>query len=70
MAEIAYKVESREELQAKIDEEIQILESIFDGEGLVLSKPTVIEASDLDMSTNSSGHGHEEEELFVTQFAV
>lgn len=70
MAEIAYKIESKEQLQEKINEEIEILESIFDGEGLVLAKPTVVDASEADLSTNSSGNGNEDDEQQISQFAV
>jgi uncharacterized protein YqeY len=70
MDENTYKIESREELLDKINEEIEILESIFADEGLVLAKPTVVEASEADLSTNSSGKSIEDEEQLISQFAV
>ena len=49
----AYKIENSEELLQKIEEEIEVLESIYDGEGIVIKKPVVIEV-DTDASTNES----------------
>lgn len=40
------KIDKQEELLDKIKEEIDILESIFDGEGIVITQPYVTEASD------------------------
>ena len=31
-----YKIENAEELLAKINEEVEVLESIFDGEGIII----------------------------------
>jgi hypothetical protein len=70
MEEIAYKIESREELLEKIIEELQILESIFDGEGVVLSQPIAAEANEMNLSTASSGKSNEDEDQQISQFAV
>ena len=50
-----YKIENKEQLIEKVQEEIEILESIFDGEGIVLKKPEEIVAADADVSTCESG---------------
>lgn len=46
-----------EQLQEKIIQEIEILEAIFDSEGIVLMQPQM---ADLEASTNSSGHEDED----------
>lgn len=51
----AYKIETKDDLLEKISEEIEVLESIFDGEGIVLKKPEEINCSDADVSTSGSG---------------
>jgi hypothetical protein len=56
------KLETKEELLEKVEQEIEILESIFDGEGIVLAKPSIVEVSEAELSTNSSGKSNQEEE--------
>ena len=51
----AYKIESKEELIQKINDEIEVLESIFDGEGIVLKKAEEMACSEADVSTSGSG---------------
>ena len=51
----AYKIETKDELLEKITEEIEVLESIFDGEGIVLKKAEEIACSEADVSTSGSG---------------
>jgi len=55
---------------AKIEEEIEVLESIYDGEGIVIKKPIIIEV-DADASTNeSNGQTQQEEEEPISSFKV
>lgn len=43
---------------------MEVLESIFDGEGIVIKHPTIIQAADTEVkSTNSSGSQNDETEL-------
>jgi hypothetical protein len=51
----AYKIDSKEELIQKINDEIEVLESIFDGEGIVLKKAEDVACSEADVSTSGSG---------------
>ena len=51
----AYKLDSKEELILKINDEIEVLESIFDGEGIVLKKAEEVTCSEADVSTSGSG---------------
>lgn len=55
-----YKIETKEELIEKINEEIEILESIYADEGVILSQPQLVDAEAV--STGSSGKSNEEEE--------
>jgi hypothetical protein len=50
-----YKIDSKEELIQKINDEIEVLESIFDGEGIVLKKAEEVACSEADVSTSGSG---------------
>ena len=50
-----YKIESKEELIEKINEELDMLEGIYDGEGIVLKRAEEIAVSEEDVSTNNSG---------------
>lgn len=65
-----YKVENAEELMGKIQEEVEMLESIFDGEGLIIEKPNAcLNGVEHDVkSTNDSGSHDEAEE--ANGFAV
>ena len=49
-----YKIENATELLAKINEEVEVLESIFDGEGIVIEQPNECGEADI-KSTNDSG---------------
>lgn len=51
----AYKIESKDDLIEKINEEIDVLESIFDGEGIVLKRAEEVACSEADVSTSGSG---------------
>ena len=64
-----YKIESQEELIAKIEEEIEVLESIYDGEGVVVKKPHLIEV-EADASTNESNGLAQEDDEVISQFLV
>lgn len=68
MAE-TYKIETQEELLEKINEEVELLETIFDGEGLVLEKPHLI-VVDPDASTTSSNGQEDEDDSLISQFQV
>jgi uncharacterized protein YqeY len=61
MAEI-YKIENKEELLAKLNEEIEIIENIYDGEGVILEQPIYSEMLEADVNTESSGKSNEEDE--------
>jgi hypothetical protein len=50
-----YKIESKEDLIQKINEELDVLESIFDGEGVILKKAEEVTCSEVDVSTSGSG---------------
>lgn len=58
-----YKIESQDQLIEKLNEEIEVLNSIFDGEGVILQAPTIVECTDADTATADSGKSNEEEEL-------
>jgi hypothetical protein len=58
-----YKIESQEQLLEKLNEEIEVLNSIFDGEGVVLQAPTIVVCNDADAATADSGKSNEEDEL-------
>ena len=65
----AYKIETKEELLDKISEEIEVLESIFDGEGIVLRKAEEIACSEADVSTSGSG-SQDDIDSPISQFMV
>ena len=50
-----YKIETKEELIEKINEELDVLEAIFDGEGVVLKRAEEISSPEADASTSGSG---------------
>jgi len=50
-----FKIETKEELIEKINDELEMLEGIYDGEGIILSKTQEIDVSEEDVSTNNSG---------------
>ena len=54
MADV-YKIETKEELLEKLNEEIEILESIYDGEGVVVEQPKETGVMEQDVNTESSG---------------
>ena len=57
-----YKIDTEEALLEKINEECEVLESIYAGEGAILAKPSVFDLAEADLSTNSSGKSNEEED--------
>jgi hypothetical protein len=63
-----YKIESKEELIEKINEELDMLEGIYDGEGIVIKRAEEIPVSEEDVSTNNSGADAENDESPITQF--
>jgi hypothetical protein len=64
-----YKIETKEELIDKINEELDVLESIFDGEGVVLKRAEDSNCSDADVSTSGSGT-QEDIDSPLSQFLV
>ena len=42
MADKYPKIETQEELIEKLNEEVEVIESIFDGEGVILAKPEIL----------------------------
>lgn len=38
----------------KLNEELEVLESIFDGEGVLISKPTPVISLEIDSNSNNS----------------
>jgi hypothetical protein len=50
-----YKIESFELLQEKINEEIEILESIYTDDNIILGKANEAQVADADASTQESG---------------
>ena len=64
----SYKIETKEELIDKINEELDMLEGIYDGEGIVLKRAEEIPVSEEDVSTNNSGQDAENDESPITQF--
>ena len=65
-----YKIETKEELLEKLNEEFEILESIYDGEGVVVERPEETKVLDLSVNTESSGASIGNEDQPVSQFAV
>ena len=64
-----YKIENKEELIQKIDDELDMLESIYDGEGVVLKRTEEIPVSEEDVSTNNSGQEEaDESNQLISQF--
>lgn len=59
-----YKIENASELLAKINEEVEVLESIFDGEGIVIEKPNECGEAEI-KSTNDSGSHDDEDGTFA-----
>lgn len=57
-----FKIETEQELIEKINEEIEVLESIYADENVVLQKPTPCEVLEPDASTSSSGELAEEKD--------
>ena len=66
----SYKIETKDELIEKISEEIEVLESIFDGEGIVLKKAEEITCSEADVSTTGSAASQEDNDASLSQFLV
>ena len=66
----SYKIETKEELIQKVEDELDLLEGIYDGEGLVLSRTKEALVSEEDVSTNNSGDSKEGDESnqLITQF--
>ena len=64
-----YKIETKNELIEKISEEIEVLESIFDGEGIILKKAEEILCSEADASTSGSG-SQDDIDTPISQFMV
>jgi len=56
-----YKISSPQELLEKVNEELETLEAIFDGEGIVISKVESL-VNEVDAVTQSSGKAVEEDE--------
>jgi hypothetical protein len=56
------KIETEQELIEKIMEEVEVLESIYADENVVLQQPTPCEVVEPDASTSSSGELGEEKE--------
>ena len=56
-----YKIENKEDLIQKIEEELDMLEGIYDGEGVVLKRTEEIPVTEEDVSTNTSGQDEADE---------
>ena len=67
-----YKIETDQELNEKITQEIEILESIFGEEGIILQNTTVTDWSDADASTDKSNTNSEQDDINspISQFQV
>lgn len=65
-----FKIETEQELIEKLDEEVEVLESIYADENVVLQKPTPCEVGEPDVSTSSSGELGEEkdENIAISNF--
>ena len=46
-----YKIATKEELIDKVNEELEVLETIFDGEGVVIAKAEALQQQDVDAIT-------------------
>ena len=66
------KIETEQELIEKIKEEVEVLESIYADENVVLQQPTPCEVVEPDASTSSSGELGEEkdEHMAIGNFMV
>lgn len=65
-----YKVENSEELLNKINEEVEVLESIFDGEGIVIEKPTAGGDQDVKSTNDSGSHDDADDGTFAVQMEL
>lgn len=63
-----YKAYSKEDLLTKVSEEVDILSTMFEGEDIVLAQPAVVEITESETSTNSSGKSNDEDDAI--HFAV
>jgi hypothetical protein len=65
------KIESQEDLLQKLADEIEVIESIFVDEGVILAKPEGIPVDELDVSTaNSGNNASDQEDAPISQFLV
>ena len=60
------KQENIDELINKLNEETEVLENIFDGEGVILQKPAIVD--DTDTSTSGSGNQPEDDTAPISPF--
>jgi hypothetical protein len=63
-----YKIATKEELKEKVDEEVEILESIYADDGIILQHPQFVDGEAI--STGSSGQSGQDEEQQAHNFAV
>lgn len=63
-----YKIATKEELIEKINEEVEILESIYADDGVVLATAQIVDAEAI--STGSSGQSNQDEDQQSQNFAV
>lgn len=62
-----YKIESEQELLEKMNEEIEMLESIFP-EDVIMEKISKVEIDEADASTNGSGGSDKDDSEPMSQF--
>ncbi len=57
------KLENNEQLIEKLNEETEVLESIYDGEGVIIAAASAIDEQEEDASTSGSGNAEEADHL-------